>query len=138
MKNTVAKYFALFVCFLALSSAVQATTISVNPDFSFAYRDIYAPVHTYTIYFSVENSDGVYSGPFLIGYSTTYPANTLHHYTGPTIQVTEPVGPPVPYLCYRFVVLVVRDDGARRTGYGAWCTATDLQNNSQTIKVTPF
>ncbi|MEI6884549.1 MAG: hypothetical protein WCO02_08680 [Bacteroidota bacterium] len=140
MKNLMLKFAIILVCILALGSSVQASTISVQPYFKFVYSDPNFSSHTYTIYYSIENSDHVFTQAYYIGNSTTYPPNAFWntYQSGSYITVTEPAGPPIPVLCYRIAVLVVRNDYAKRVGYSVWATAADLQNNSLTITVPSF
>jgi len=135
MKNIVLKFATLFICLFALSSAVQASTIYVTPYFSFMYKDINAPSYTYTIHYAIENSDHVLTQWYQLS-STTFPPNQWNTFqASSSIPVTEPAGPPIPVLCYRYVMIFDRSDGTRVRGVSAWATAAGLQNNSLTISV---
>lgn len=140
MKSIIYKIAIVFALVIGLESAAKAT-ITIYPYFSFMYKDP-ASGYTYTLYWQVENSDGVISptgNPWNLGNSGIYPMGVSGTYNpGAGYQVTEPVNPPIPQNCYRIVVIVVRSDFAVRRGWSNWTTAAGLQNNSLSINVNSF
>lgn len=135
--NKVVIVLALFFGFALSVSA----NITIYPDFSFMYKDP-TTGYTYSIYWQVENSDGVISptgNPWTLGPSTSYPVGSINIYNpGAGFSVAEPT-PPHPSNCYRIIVVVVRNfDSAVRRGWSDWTTAIGLQNNSLSINVNSF
>lgn len=131
MKTKILKFVALFVCFLAFSSAVQASTIWVTPYFTFVIRDNPPTPSTYVVTYYIENSDYVTTPTYSVG--TYFSPGEYTFQSSYSIQVTEPANPPLPVNCYRIIVIVERNGTTTQEGQSEWTTAAHLQDNSQTI-----
>jgi len=147
--KTFLRAFLLITCVLVLDSFVSA--VNLYPSFKFEYKDNPPPPginYSYTIAYSIQNSDGTNGspfGPWLVGYGTPttgYYPGILWSFTDPNQRsIYPPSSPPYPVNCYRIVVAVQRYDGTNyvtKYGYSAWADATGIASGSLEINVDPF